>query len=145
MCFEATSHYSWTIPKISSFDDTAREEEAEYLEVVFTPSIYIFTKIHVNLCAGAARGHPQPDPAAEPRQQGAADLRHLHHPAQAQAAGHSGGHELVMHCVPCTVYCALCVLCTVVMLVVNIYPQDVYLYPCTYTYYILLYDSSVVQ
>ena len=112
MCFEATSHYSWTIPKISSFDDTAREEEAEYLEVVFTPSIYIFTKIHVNLCAGAARGHPQPDPAAEPRQQGAADLRHLHHPAQAQAAGHSGGHELVMHCtvlcVLCTVHCVLC-------------------------------------
>ena len=141
MCFEATSHYSWTIPKISSFDDTAREEEAEYLEVVFTPSIYIFNMLTCNLCAGAARGHPQPDPAAEPRQQGAADLRHLHHPAQAQAAGHSGG-QLVMHCVLCTVYC---VLCTVVMLVVNIYPQDVYLYPCTYTYYILLYDSSVVQ
>ena len=102
------------------------------------PFIYKFYQIHVNVCAGAARGHPQPDPAAEPRQQGAADLRHLHHPAQAQAAGHSGGHELVMHCVlctVCTVYCALCVLCTVVMLVVNIYPQDVYLYPCTYVYY----------
>ena len=104
----------WTLPQISSFDDTTREEEAEYLEVVFlfTPSIYIFSKIHYNLRAGAARRHPLPDPAAEPRQQGAADLRHLHHPAQTQAVGHSGGHQLVMHC---TVY----LLCTVVMLVVN--------------------------
>ena len=73
MCFEATSHYSWTSPKISSFDDTAREEEAEYLEVVFTPSIYVFLPRSMLICVQVRHGDthnliPLPSPASKEQQ-----------------------------------------------------------------------------